>query len=181
MLRIAGIGLIGYALQPLVARKLQRAGVARRRLNAYGSVDIDRPIGQVFSFFKDFESFPRIAGGLRSVVDYEDGRSRWEAYAPSGGVVAWDVVVTKYVPNSVIAWASVPRSDIDMHGLVRFTPLGPSRTRIDVDVSYQPAHTRLNDAVLSILERRKGPKLGDVLERLRFYIESLPTVIPGNV
>ncbi|MEO6877229.1 MAG: hypothetical protein ABI205_02030, partial [Gemmatimonadaceae bacterium] len=125
--------------------------------------------------------FPRVSGRLRSVVDYQDGRSHWEAYAPSGSVVSFDVVVTKFVPRAVIAWESVPRSDIAMRGIVRFSPLGPSATRIDVDISYQPALTRFNEAVLALLHRRTHDTLAGGLERLRFYLESLPRVIPGVV
>jgi uncharacterized membrane protein len=178
--RLAGAGLVGYALRPLVSSNVRRAGGARRHLAAHGSVEIGRPIDEVFSFFKDFESFPRIAGGLRSVVDYQDGRSHWEAYVPSGGVVEWDVVVTKYVPRSVIAWESVPGSDIDMRGIVRFTSLGPERTRIEVDASYRPTATAFNDALRLLLNRRRGPTLEGALERLRFYMESLPRPIASH-
>jgi uncharacterized membrane protein len=181
LLRVAGLGLLGFAVRPLVTTNVRRAGAARRHLDAHGSVDIERPIAEVFSFFRDFESFPRVSGRLRSVVDYQDGRSHWEAYAPSGAVMAFDVVVTKYVPRAVIAWESVPRSDIEMRGIVRFSPIGTGGTRIDVDISYRPARTAFNEAVLSLLHRRTDATLTDVLERLRFYLESLPRVIPSPV
>jgi uncharacterized membrane protein len=177
LFRLAGVGLIGYAVRPLVATNVVRAGDARRQVAAHGSVEIQRPIDEVFSFFKDFESFPRIAGGLRSVVDYQDGRSHWEAYGPSGSVIEWNVVVTKYLPRSVIAWESVPGSDIDMRGIVRFTSLGPNRTRIDVDASYRPVASGFGDSVRMLLDRRRPPTLDGALERMRFYLESLPRAI----
>jgi uncharacterized membrane protein len=175
--RLAGVGLIGYALRPFVTANVRRAADTQRRIDAHGSVEIQRPIDEVFSFFKDFESFPRIAGGLRSVVDYQDGRSHWEAYVPSGGVAEWDVVVTKYFPRRVIGWQSVPGSDIDMRGVVRFASLGPDRTRIDVDVFYRPNPALGNRSLRSFLRRRHGPTIEDALERLKFYLESLPRAL----
>ena len=53
------------------------------------AIEIERPVSDVFAFFKDFENFPRVFGGLRSVIDYENGLSHWEAYSPSGAIVAW--------------------------------------------------------------------------------------------
>jgi uncharacterized membrane protein len=172
--RLAGAGLIAYALEPLISGNVRRAGNSRRHIDAHGSVEIARPIDEVFSFFKDFESFPRVAAGLRSVVDYQDGRSHWEAYAPAGSVTEWDVVVTKYVPRSVIAWESVPGSDVDMRGIVRFTSLGPECTRIDVNASYRPTPASFNVALRSLLDRRRRPTLDGALNRVRAYLESQP-------
>ena len=113
VLRVLGLGLVAFALQPLFASGLLRAGDKRRRVSFKSVVDVARPVGEVFAFFKNFENFARVMRGIRSVIDYEDGRSHWEVYTPSGGTIAWDAVVTKYVPNNVIAWTSVPRSPVD--------------------------------------------------------------------
>ena len=76
------------------------------------SIEVDRSVGEVFAFLNDFENFPRVIGNLRSVIDYQDGRAHWEAYTPTGHIVEWDTVVTKYVPRSVIAWESTSGSEV---------------------------------------------------------------------
>ena len=98
-LRLLGVTLVGVALRPIVEERVRRAGSERRSLASRASINIDRPVRDVFAFFKDFENLPRIFGALRSVVDYQDGRSHWELYVPSGHeTLEWDAVVTKYVP-----------------------------------------------------------------------------------
>ena len=42
-----------------------------------------------------------------------DGRSHWCASTPAGRSLEWDTVTTKYVPNRVIAWQSVPGSPVE--------------------------------------------------------------------
>lgn len=174
VMRVIGLGLIALAARPLLEKRVQTVGERRRRVSFTSAIDIERPVAEVFSFFKNFENFARLTTSIRSVVDYEDGRSRWEVYTPSGGILTWNAVVTKYVPNSVIAWASVPHSPVDTTGLVRFTPIAPGWTRLEVAVTYRPAQTDLSDAVHSLLSAPATRRLRADLEHARTYIESLP-------
>ena len=177
LLRFLGATLVGVAVRPVLEEQIRRAGLERRSLAVRSSINIDRPVRDVFAFFKDFENLPRVFGALRSVVDYHDGRSHWEVYAPSGdGMLEWDVVITKYVPNSVIAWESVAKSPVDSSGLLRFTPLSAAKTHLDVSITYRPKRTDLGDAVHALLEARPSRQLHTDLEHARFYLESLPEV-----
>jgi uncharacterized membrane protein len=174
ILRVLGLGLIAFAAEPLLAQGVQTAGDKRRRVSFKSMLDIERPVADVFAFFKNFENFAHVTTGIRSVIDYEDGRSRWEVTTPSGRTLTWNAVVTKYVPNSVIAWESVPHSDVETTGLVRFTPLSPGRTRLELAITYRPTRTDLADAVHSLLAPRNTRRLRADLEQARHYIESLP-------
>lgn len=172
--RLAALALLGYAALPLAESALSDAGTRRRSARLHEYVEVERPIGEVWEFLRNFENLPRVVGSVRSVVDYEDGRSHWEAYAPSGRLEEWDVVITKYVTRSVIGWRSVPGAEIEMTGLVRFTPVGAARTRLDVELAYHPKHTTLNDAVHALLAPKQRRQLRDDLNHLRFYLEGLP-------
>jgi uncharacterized membrane protein len=172
--RLAGFALVGVAARPFVTAAITRAGARRRNIAFNSSVEIERPVADVFAFFKDFENFPRVIGAVRSVVDYQDGRSHWEVYTPSGSVLSWDAVVTKYVPNSVIAWESVVRSLVQSAGVARFIALSPTRTRVDLSVTHHPLHTTLKDAVRALLATDPRKTVNDNLDRIRFYLESAP-------
>jgi uncharacterized membrane protein len=176
--RLAGVALVGVAARPFVTAAITRAGARRRNIAFQSSVEIERPVADVFAFFKDFENFPRVIGAVRSVVDYQDGRSHWEVYTPSGSVLSWDAVVTKYVPNSVIAWESVVRSLVESAGVARFTAISPTRTRVDLSVTHHPLHTTLKDAVRALLATDPRKTVNDNLDRIRFYLESSPIRIP---
>jgi uncharacterized membrane protein len=173
-LRLLGLGLIAFASRPAVEDRVRRAGQRRRTLAIKTVIDIERPVTDVFAFLKDFENFPRVIGGIESVIDYQDGRSRWEIFTPSGRTLSWDAVVTKYVPNSVIAWESVPDSTVETSGLVRFIRLSPRWTRLELSMTYRPTFTDLDDAVHSLFGPRASRRLRADLEHARFYLESLP-------
>ena len=175
LLRMAGLALIGFAARPILEEEIRHAGLERRSVAYHSSVDIGRPVHDVFAFFKDFENLPRVIGALESVVDYQDGRSHWVVFGPSRHeTLEWDAVVTKYVPNSVIAWESVPGSVVESSGLLRFTPKSLSITRIDVSITYRPMVTDLGDAVHALLSPRVSAQIDADLEHMRFYLESLP-------
>jgi uncharacterized membrane protein len=180
VMRILGLGLIAFAAQPLLEKRVQTVGDRRRRISFKSMVDIERPVADVFAFFKNFENFARLTTSIRSVTDYEDGRSRWEVITPAGRTLTWNAVVTKYVPNSVIAWESVPQSPVETTGLVRFTPIRKGWTRLEVTFTYRPTRTDLSDAVHSLLLPPATRRLRADLDNARAYIESLPVDVAAE-
>jgi len=137
------------------------------------SIEIERGVSDVFAFLNDFENFPRVVSNLRAVTDYQDGRAHWEAYTPSGQLVEWDTVITKYVPRSVIAWESTEGSEAQMTGLVRFTVLSPTRTQVDLEMTYTPPHSGVHDAIRTLFGPDREKRLREDLSHARYYLESL--------
>ena len=172
--RVAATALLFAAFAPALTRQLLRAGAARRRFRLRTSLDIERPVREVFEFCRDFENFPRVVQSLRSVTDYQDGRSHWEVMSPSGELLAWDAQVTKYVPNVVIAWRSVPKSVVDCNGLIRFSPGRNGGTHLDVEIGYHPCHTGLTDAIRALFDVSRKNQLEADLARANFYLATQP-------
>jgi uncharacterized membrane protein len=175
--RGAGLALVAYAASPLLGQLILAAAGRRRRVALRSFIEVDRSLPAVFTFFKDFENLPRVIGSLRSVIDYEDGRSHWEAYTPTGQLMEWDSVVTKYVPNSVIGWESVPNSAVDVRAQLRFIPLTALRTRMEVEVYFSPAAMGFADAIRTLIVAANERRLRAELDHLRFYLE---TVLPAD-
>ena len=171
--RLTASGLLLAAFAPEMMRQLLRVGAARRRVHLRTTIEIDRPVHEVFDFCRDFENFPRVVQSLRSITDYQDGRSCWEVVAPSGEVLSWNSQVTKYVPNVVIAWRSVPGSIVDCNGLIRFSP-SPRGTRLRVEVDYDPCHTGISDAVRALFDVPRTEQLEADLSRANFYLSGEP-------
>lgn len=178
LLELAGLALTARGVAGPLRRALIRLGAHRRSIHLGVTLTVHRPVNEVFSFCRDFENFPRLIGGLHRVIDHEDGRSHWEVLAPSGEVVEWDAVVTKYVPNSVIAWESVAGSTVRSSGLVRFAPvLGGGATRLDVTIEYEPCTTTLDDAVRALMDVPRERQLRADLAHADFYFTSRPAAI----
>jgi uncharacterized membrane protein len=176
--RAAGAALLLAAFAPALTRQLLRIGAARRRVHLRTTVDIDQPVHEVFEFCRDFENFPRVVTSIHCVTDYQDGRSRWEVHSVSGEVLAWDAQVTKYVPNAVIAWRSLPGSVVDCNCLIRFSPLENGRTRLQIQVDYHPCHTGLSDAVRALFKSSGAGQIEADLADANTYLQSHPVSAP---
>jgi uncharacterized membrane protein len=172
--RLTASALLVAAFAPALTRQLLRIGAARRRVHLRKSIEIDRPVAEVFAFCRDFENFPRVVQSLRRVTDYQDGRACWEVISPSGEVLSWNSEVTKYVPNVVIAWRSVPGSVVDCNGLIRFSPSARGGTRLRIEVDYDPCHTGISDAVRALFDVPGTEQLEADLARANFYLTGEP-------
>lgn len=163
--RFAAATTIAGVSVPAVLRWLRRTGSARRSVDMRMTVVVERPVNEVFEFCRDFENFPRIVDVLLSVEDSQDGRSHWAVRSPTGQTIEWDANVTKYVPNAVIAWESVPGSVVHAGGMMRFSPLSPDETRVDVSLTYQPLRTGLNEALHALVASPNVKRLRGELMR----------------
>jgi len=141
-----GAALVAAGLAPLARRALFAAGRARATADVATSIVIERPVHEAFAFCRDFENFPRLTRALVSVVDHGDGRSHWALRTRDGRLHEWDAIVTKFVPGQVLGWESLPGGDTSSAGIIRFTPLGASRTRLDLRITFRPLHVSLGDA-----------------------------------
>jgi uncharacterized membrane protein len=157
--QIATTAAIAGAVAPAIMRWLRRTGTRRRSVDLRMSVVVERPIREVFEFCRDFENFPRIVDALLEVQDFQDGRSHWAVRSPTGQSIEWDATVTKYVPNSVIAWESVKGSPVHASGLMRFAPLSDAETRVDISLSYRPMRTDLAEAIRSFVHPPNNTRL----------------------
>lgn len=171
--RALGAACLAAAAWPLVEASLRLAGDRKRRLDVRSSVEIGRPLADVFDFFKDFENLPHAVRAVAAVYDSLDGRSHWVVRSRRGVALEWDAVTTKYVPRSVIGFESVPGGPVEVSITLRFAPLGPERTRLDVDVAYFAPNAELSDAIRALLARRPSRRMQIQLEKTRTYLESL--------
>ena len=151
--------IIAGAATPALLRWVRRAGAAKRAVDMRMTVVVERPVGEVFAFCRDFENFPEIVDFLLSVEDTQDGRSHWAVRSPTGQSIEWDATVTKYVPNSVIAWESVAGAAVHANGLMRFSPLSATETRLDLSLSYLPRKTSLAEALGALLGSSNAKRL----------------------
>ena len=58
---------------------------------------------------------------LESVQVVDDKRSHWVAKAPAGRKVEWDAEIINEIPGELIAWRTLPGSDVISAGSVHFS------------------------------------------------------------
>jgi uncharacterized membrane protein len=114
-------------------------GGARRGLRVKEAITVNRPVGEVYNFWHDFENLPRFMTHLESVRVLGARRSHWVAVGPGGLRVEWDAETLEDRPNELIAWRSLPGGDVETSGSVRFKPAPGNRgTEIVVELRYEP-------------------------------------------
>jgi uncharacterized membrane protein len=130
------------------------------------SVEVEVPVRTAYNQWTQFEEFPKFMEGVRAVRQLDDKRLLWKAEV-GGKEQEWLAEITEQIPDERIAWTS--RSGTFNAGVVTFHRLADSRTRIMLQLDYEPrgAVESLGDA-LGVLSRRVA---GD-LERFKDFIES---------
>ena len=130
------------------------------------SISVDCPLQTVYNQWTQFEEFPRFMGGVKHVTQLDDKRLHWEAEI-GGKQKEWNARITEQIPDHRIAWES--EAGENTSGIVAFQSEGPNRTRINLEMFYDPKG----------LIESAGDSLGMVsrrvendLERFKQFIEN---------
>ena len=145
---------------------------AARGIEVRRSVTVGKSPDEVYRFWRDFSNLPRFMSHLESVVITGDQRSRWRATAPAGTTVEWDAEIVEDRPNELIAWRSLPGSEVDNAGSVEFRAApGDRGTEIRVQLRYDPPGGRLGAAVAKLFGESPDQQIAGDLRRLKQVLE----------
>ena len=142
------------------------------------SVTILQSRDLLYQFWRDFENLPRFMQHLEFVEDKGNGRSHWVAKAPAGRTVEWDAEIVEDKPNEMISWRSLPGSDVDNAGSVRFTDAPADRgTQITVSMQYDAPGGMLGAALAKLFAEDPAAQLRDDLRRFKQVVETGEVVL----
>ena len=103
------------------------------------TVTVNRPVEEVYEFWKDPSNFSRFMNQIESVRVTSGGNTHWKAKAPAGLSVEWDAMTTEDVPNGRISWSSVDGADVHNTGTVIFKKAGGDRgTEVHLQMEFKP-------------------------------------------
>src|SRR5918993_5240322 len=142
-----------------------------RGVNVLESVTINRPIEELYRFWRNLENLPRFMRHLESVERITDTLSRWRAKGPAGTTVEWNAEIINEVPNQVIGWRSIEGSDVVSAGSVNFEALGGA-TRVRVRLQYSPPGGKVGDAVARLLGSDAATQIRQDLHRFKDLLET---------
>jgi uncharacterized membrane protein len=141
-------------------------------VNVEESVVINRPIEELYRFWRNLENLPRFMHHLESVERLTDTLSRWKALGPAGTTVEWNAEIINEVANKVIGWRSIEGSDVVSAGSVNFEEAGPARTRVKVRLQYSPPGGKLGAALAKFVGRDAATEIREDLQRFKQLIEA---------
>ncbi|MBB6402902.1 SRPBCC family protein [Arthrobacter sp. AZCC_0090] len=99
------------------------------------AIDVEVPVSVAYNQWTQFETFPEFMKGVESVQQIDETALHFSTNV--GGIKRdYNAQILEQVPDSLVSWASIdgPRNA----GSVRFEPLGPDRTRVNVEIEWEP-------------------------------------------
>ena len=142
-------------------------------VTATNSTTINLPREQVFTFWRDLSNLPKVMHHLVSVTQNGEKSSHWVAEGPGGRRMEWDAEIINEIPNELLAWRSLPGSQVDSAGSVRFKDAPRGRgTEIRVELQYNPPGGFLGAAVAKLFGRDPQAEIEEDLYRLKQFLET---------
>jgi uncharacterized membrane protein len=111
------------------------------------AIEVEVPVSTAYNQWTQFEEFPKFMENVESVQQIDDKRQKWVG-SIGGNTAEWMVEIVQQEPDQVIAWRAMDEKGVS--GEVRFEPLGPDRTRIEVKMTWEP------DGLLETLGAKVG-------------------------
>ncbi len=99
------------------------------------SIDVNVPLRAAYDQFTQFEEFSQFMQSVHEIRQLDDKRLHWKADV-MGKPIEWDAEITEQIPDQRIAWRSI--SGTPNGGTVSFQRLSDNRTRIKLDMYYEP-------------------------------------------
>jgi uncharacterized membrane protein len=130
------------------------------------SIEIEVPVSAAYNQWTQFESFPRFMDGVERVVQKDDTRLHWVADV-GGETREWDAEITEQHPDHRVAWKALDQAG--PNGVVTFHRLDDSRTKVMVQMEYEPEG--IKESVGSAVGLDSHRVKGD-LESFKDFIES---------
>lgn len=136
------------------------------------AVTINRPVKEVYAFWRNLEKLPSVMRTLESVKTDGD-RSHWVARGPLGKRVEWDAEIVNRRENELIAWRSLEGADVATAGSVRFRPAPGNRgTEVHVSLKYDPPAGKLGANLAWLTGAEPSLQVREDLMRLKQLLET---------
>ncbi len=173
---------INQALGRNSARADERSSVARLERGEGTKVEeavvVARPRDELFRFWRQLDNLPRFMDHLESVTVLDDRRSHWVAKGPLGSRVEWDAEIVHEIPDEIIAWRSLPGSEVDQAGQVQFTPAHGGGTDVRVVLRYAAPGGKAGQTVAHLLGDDPARQIADDLRRFKQVTEGAYVAAP---
>jgi uncharacterized membrane protein len=181
VLGTAGLVLTARGLTNLQTRSLLGLGLGERGIQVQKAINIFAPVDEVYQFWRNFENFPLFMNHVNEISVEENGTtSHWTVKGPADSPYHFISQITQDIPNELIAWETLPDSEIHSAGFVRFDENRDGSTRVTVQMSYIPPVGVLGHAVAQLFGVDPRQAMHDDLIRLKTLLEEGKTSTDEN-
>jgi len=142
------------------------------------AITVRQPVDEVYRFWHRFENLPRFMANLESVQMINDRISRWRAKGPAGSTVEWEAETIEDLPNELIAWQSLPGSDVQHTGRVRFCEAPAGRgTEVKVEMVFRPPAGIVGEKIAFLFGKDPKQMLREDMRRFKQVMETGEVVL----
>lgn len=143
------------------------------------AVTINRPVAEVFDYFRDFANLPTFMENVVSVTPLDADRTHWVVKVPAGGTVAWDARITEEDAGRCIAWTSEPGADVANSGRVTFRDAGARGTVVTATIAYDPPGGVIGKVIAQMFQREPAIQARRDLRRFKQLMETGEIATPA--
>jgi uncharacterized membrane protein len=134
-------------------------------------VTIERPIGDVFSFYRDFRNLPRFLGDVTTIEPLDDATYRWTIVGPLGVRVKWTVKVTEEDANELIRYETMSSPGLRTYWEIHFAP-GSEAGQTEVREVMRTPLGPFGRAALALIGKFPLQEMRSNLHRLKEVMET---------
>jgi uncharacterized membrane protein len=141
------------------------------------AVTINRPVEQLYRFWRNLENLGRFMSNVESVTVLDNARSHWVVKAPGGRTVEWDAEITAERENELIGWRATG-GPVDHAGSVRFEPAPGGRGAVvRVQMQYNPPGGKIGAGLAKLFGSEPEQMIREDLTRFKQLMETgeIPT------
>lgn len=133
------------------------------------SIEVMVPVKTAYNQWTQFEDFPKFMEGVKSVHQQDETHLHWVVEV-AGKEKEWDAEIVEQTPDKRIAWKN--QAGTQMSGVITFHYIEPNKTKIMVQMDYEPKGLMENiaDAIGLVSGRVQGD-----LKRFKEFIEKRGT------
>ena len=144
------------------------------------TISIKATPSELYEFWKNPENYPEVFAHVNRVTREADGLFRWQVLGPAGVPITWTGRISRQVPDKTIEWWSTPGSTIENHGVLNLESEKDGRTRVHVEMSYNPPAGLLGHAVAALLGLDPKNAMDQDFIRLKSLFELRKTRTHGH-
>ena len=131
----AAVSALGASGDEEGAEGTSSENLKKARLMIQEQIDVGVDRHTAYNQWTQFEDFPEIVRGVRSVSQDEDESTTWRGKM-LGVDRQWTAEIIEQVPDERIVWET--RDGVEQRGVVTFHEIGDNLTRIMLDMEYRP-------------------------------------------
>lgn len=141
-------------------------------INIRVSMNIEKPVSEVYAFWRKLENLPLFMKHLESVTVIDHITSEWKAKIPGNlASIKWNAAILKDEPNKEISWSSYGEALIHNVGKVNFRENEDLSTRLDVVISYRAPLEHAGETVAKVFNPIFENMVENDIKRFKEFME----------